>query len=68
MTKANIEKLESLVKEIMSILEEDKHRGLTIAITKNLVSIWSDSKVPKKKKVDLFSSDRGETWSDMRLL
>lgn len=67
MTKTNEEKLESLVKEIMQILAEEKHRGLTIAITKDFVSIWSDSRVPKKKKIDLFSNDRGETWSDMRL-
>ena len=66
MTKANIEKLEGLVKEIMQILEEEKLKGLTVAITKNLVSVWSDPKAPKKKQIDLFSNDRGETWSVMR--
>ena len=68
MTKSNIEKLEGHVKEIMQILEEEKIKGLTVAITKNLVSVWSDHKVPKKKQIDLFSNNRGETWSDMRLV
>lgn len=66
MKKSNIEKLEGLVTQIMEICKEEKEKGLTIAITKDLVSIWSDPNKPRNKQVDLFSNNRGKTWSDMR--
>ena len=65
MKTENVEKLKNLVAQIMEICAEEKQKGLTVAITKDLVSIWN-SDFRKSKHVDLFSNDRGVTWSVMR--
>ena len=66
MKKKNEEKLKALITQMMEICSEEKTKSLTVAITKDLVSVWNDEYIRKSKRVDFFSNDRGVTWSDMR--
>lgn len=66
MKKKNIEKLEKLITQIMEICQEEKEGSLTIGISGDLVSAWGSVSPRKSKRIDLFSNDRGKTWTDMR--
>ena len=66
MKKKDVEKLEKLITQIMEICQEEKEENLTIGISGDLVSAWGSVHTRKSKRIDLFSNDRGKTWTDMR--
>ena len=66
MKKSNEEKIKSLVAQIMDICKEEKEHSLTVGISGDLVSVWGNLHKLKNKRIDLFSNDRGKTWTDMR--
>lgn len=67
MKKQNEEKIKNHVSEILQILQEENVFDLNILISDNrLVSVFNSTKLPRKKRIDLFSNDWGKTWSDMR--
>ena len=66
MKKSNEEKIKSLVTQIMEICKEEKEQSLTVGISGDLVSVWGSLHKLKNKRIDLFSNDRGKTWTDMR--
>lgn len=65
MKKSNVKKLESLLEQIMQICEEENETNLTIGISNSLISAWNTAK-KRHDRLDIFSDDRGKTWSDMR--
>ena len=64
MKTENIERIKELLTEIAKICEAEKEKYLSISIIKKNVT-FNNSTKPKRKYFCIFSSDRGETWSEL---
>ena len=65
MKRNNKERLMDLLKEISQIAKAEKQSYLSICISDQHITVnnkyWE---LPERKKIHLFSADRGESWTD----
>lgn len=66
MKKINKDKLQNLLTQLSQLAKEGKEDYLSVCISGDYITVnnsyWQEKPI---KQLSMFSSDRGETWTDM---